>query len=56
MTFLLGLLSGLAVGLAFILFALWHSKRHPIVSPEPEILAAETIIHCPPAYGLRIVK
>ena len=59
MTFLLGVLTGLAMGIAFILFSMWHAKRYPLIeddADEQQILAAETIIHCPEAYGLRVVK
>lgn len=58
LSFIAGVVSAFGMSVAFLIFAMWHNKRYPLVKPEPEeqILAAETTIHCPPAYGLRVVK
>lgn len=55
--FLIGLLSGLVMGIAFILFCLWHSKRYPLIKDDTDgTELADTTIYSPPSYHLRVVK
>ncbi len=57
MILLTGIVIGLALGIAFILFCLWHAKRYPLIKDEHDgTELAKTTIYAPPSYGLRVVR
>lgn len=57
LSFIAGVVSAFGMSVAFLIFAMWHNKRYPLVKPEPEetILAAETIVTAHPNV-IRMVR
>ena len=56
MLLFIGIAIGLAIGVAFILFCLWHVKRYPPIKDEQDDTElASTVVYDPPAYSLRVV-
>lgn len=53
-----GMASAFGISTCFVIFAMWHNKRYPLMPKEPdeEILAAETMVQCPGLTVRRWVK
>jgi hypothetical protein len=57
MLLFIGIAIGLAIGVAFILFCLWHVKRYPLVKDElDDTELAPTAVYDPPPYNLRVAS
>ena len=57
MLLFIGIAIGLAIGVAFILFCLWHVKCYPLVKDElDDTELASTAVYDPPTYSLRVAS